>query len=105
MFASVRRYRFTAGSLDEHMRRADREIAEDMRKMPGFVAYQVLELGDGEIISITTFHDRPNAEASIERAREWINALPEPVIEMTEAHVAEVVIRHAKSEFLDPERY
>jgi quinol monooxygenase YgiN len=105
MFASVRRYRFTSGSLDEHMRRADQEIAEDLRKMPGFVAYQVLELGDGEIMSITTFRDRPNAEASVERARDWVAALPEPVIEMTDSLVAEVVISHAESDFLEPEHY
>jgi hypothetical protein len=106
MFASIRRYSFESGSIDEHMRRADVSIAQDITDMPGCIGYQVLEVGDGEIISVTTFVDRASAEASVERVAEWMRGLPDDVdIRMTDALVAEVVINQARPELLERRNY
>jgi hypothetical protein len=40
--------------------------------MPGFVAYFVLNAGQGEIGSVSVFEDQQSAEESNSRAQEWV---------------------------------
>ena len=47
MFCSVRRYRMDPARVDELMHRVDEGFAEELQREPGFVAYQVLDCGDG----------------------------------------------------------
>ena len=53
MFASVRRYRLESGSIDDLLHLVDMDFAESVQEMDGFMEYQVLECGNGEIITIT----------------------------------------------------
>ena len=62
MFSSVRRYRLRSGSIDDLLHLVDTDFAETVQEMDGFVEYQVLECGNGELITITTFSDRDRAE-------------------------------------------
>src|SRR5215207_3473886 len=66
MFASVRRYRLESGSIDDLLHLVDTDFAESVQEMDGFVEYQVLECGNGEIVTITTFRDRRSAEESMD---------------------------------------
>jgi len=53
MYCSVRRYRMGAGSVDDLMHRVDVDFADAIAQQPGFVAYQAVDCGGGEVMSIT----------------------------------------------------
>jgi antibiotic biosynthesis monooxygenase len=55
MFASIRRYRLTRGSIDELTRRVDEGFAEQVSAQPGFLSYEFLDSGDGGIVTISIF--------------------------------------------------
>jgi hypothetical protein len=107
MFASVRRYRLEAGSIDDLLHLVDTDFAESVQEMDGFVEYQVLECGNGEIVTITTFRDRRSAEASTEMAADWIRDTLASRFDLTrlEAFVGEVAVSRAQADVLEPARY
>jgi hypothetical protein len=107
MFASVRRYRLEAGSIDDLLHLVDTDFAESVQEMDGFVEYQVLECGNGEIVTITTFHDRRSAEVSMEMAADWVRDTLAARFDLTrlEAFVGEVAVSRAQAEVLEPARY
>ena len=57
MFASIRRYRLRRGSMDELTRRVDDGFADDIGRKPGFMAYEFIDCGNGEIITLSVFGD------------------------------------------------
>ena len=72
MFASVRRYTVGAGSIDSLMHRVDEEFAPAVSQEPGFVGYFALDMGDGNVETISIFHDKAAADASNELAAEYV---------------------------------
>jgi hypothetical protein len=107
MFSSVRRYRLKSGSFDDLLHLVDTDFAETVQEMEGFVEYQVLECGNGELITITTFTDRDTAAASTEIAADWVrDTLARKFdLERLEAFVGEIAISRAADAVLEPERY
>ena len=106
MFASVRRYRLESGSIDEMFRRSDTHLAENLQQMKGFVEYQVLDRGNGEVLTITTFRDLRGAEESAALAASFVSDLGDSFqITLLEAFVAEVSMSRAKADVLEPGRY
>jgi quinol monooxygenase YgiN len=107
MFASVRRYRLEAGSIDDLLHLVDTDFAESVQEMDGFVSYQVLECGNGEIVTITTFRDRRSAEASMEMAADWVRDTLAARFQLTrlEAFLGEVAVSRAQADVLEPARY
>ena len=71
MFASIRRYRLIEGSLDELTERVEEGFAERIRVQPGFRSYQFLDCGEGVVMTISTFDEAREAEASRELAQRW----------------------------------
>ena len=103
MFCSVRRYRMDPARVDELMHRVDEGFAELIADEPGFVAYQVLDRGDGELITVTTFKDREGAEDSVAMAAAWIrDNLSDVDIERVDAFVGEAKVSRAIAEVLEP---
>ena len=45
MYASVRKYGIDADRVGEFMHRADETFAARLEQMPGFVAYQAIDVG------------------------------------------------------------
>ena len=107
MFASVRRYLLEAGSIDELLHLVDTDFAESVQEMEGFVEYQVIECGNGEIITITTFRDRRSAEESMERSADWVRDTLAARFDLTrlEAVLGEVAVSRARADVLEPARY
>ena len=107
MFASVRRYRLESGSIDELLHLVDTDFAESVEEMDGFVEYQVLECGNGEIITITTFKDRRSAEASMEVAADWVRDTLARRFDLArlEGFVGEVAVSRASEDVTVPARY
>jgi heme-degrading monooxygenase HmoA len=107
MFASVRRYRLESGSIDDLLHLVDTDFAESVEEMDGFMEYQVLECGNGEIITITTFKDRRSAEASMEMAADWVRDTLARRFDLArmEGFVGEVAISRACDDVTVPARY
>jgi heme-degrading monooxygenase HmoA len=107
MFASIRRYRLESGSIDDLLHLVDTDFAESVQEMDGFLEYQVLECGNGEIITITTFKDRRSAEASMEASADWIRDTLARQFDLRrlEAFVGEIAISRAREEVTVPARY
>ena len=68
MYASFRRYRMGAGSIDDAMHLADTEFADRLAEEPGFVDYQVVAMGGEMIVSMTIFEDEEQCLASNDMA-------------------------------------
>jgi hypothetical protein len=107
MFASIRRYRLESGSIDDLLHLIDADFAERIQQLEGFLGYQVVECGNGEIITITTFEDRRSAEASLAVAADWVkDALTTRfAFNLLEGFVGEVAISRAREGVLEPARY
>ena len=107
MFASVRRYRLKSGSIDDLLHLVDTDFAETVQEMDGFLEYQVLECGNGEIVTITTFRDRNSARASMEMAADWVRDTLAAQFDLTrmEGFVGEVAISRAREAVTIPARY
>lgn len=103
MYCSVRRYLMGAGSVDDLMHRVDVDFADALAQQPGFVAYQAVDCGGGEVMSITLFRDREGIERSTELAARWVNEnLGEFQLERTEVIGGEAMVSRAASDVLEP---
>jgi hypothetical protein len=103
MFASIRRYRLTRGSMGELARRVDEGFAEEIARQSGFVSYEFIDCGDGEIMTISLFGEARQAEASRECAQRWADEnLSDLTFTRIEAPRGEVMVSRASDEMLEP---
>jgi hypothetical protein len=71
-YASARRYRLSRGDVGELMHAVDAGFADRVAQLDGFLAYCVLDCGDGELLSISLFRDQATAAASDELALRFV---------------------------------
>ena len=57
MFASIRRYRMQEGSMDELASRVDEGFAEEISAQHGFVSYEFVNCGNGEVMTVSIFRE------------------------------------------------
>lgn len=102
MYASVRRYRVGAGSIDSLMHRVDEEFAPAVSQEPGFVAYFALDTGDATVETVSIFHDKAAAEASNELASDYVREnLGEFELRRTAVSGGDVLVSRVTAEALD----
>jgi hypothetical protein len=89
-------YLLPAGSAAEVARRAERDMLPRLRGQPGFVAYEVIQVGDDELVTISTWRTRGDAERSVETST--LDDLGSPAAELVHLRVGEVVFRHLPAE-------
>jgi hypothetical protein len=90
MHASIRRYNKTA--TPELTRRVNQEFLPFITNTPGFVAFYVIDAGNGVFVSVSVFDSREGAEQSNRLAAEWIaKNLRSSTIGQPEITVGEVV--------------
>jgi hypothetical protein len=103
VFASIRRYRLQRGSMKELSRRVDEGFAEDIGRRPGFMAYEFMDCGDGEIVTLSVFRDGDQAEASRELALRWTEEnLQDLEFGRLEALSGEILVSRAARDMLEP---
>jgi hypothetical protein len=103
METSVRKYKLAEEQIDELTRRVDETFAPRIEEMPGFVAYQLLDCGNGILMTVTTCHDREAAERSVELAADFVAKELEGIeIERVEATIGEVGVSRAIADMLEP---
>jgi hypothetical protein len=72
MYASVRSYRTDAAKMDELLSIADERFVPRVSDMDGFCGYQMIDGGDGRLITISCFENMEQAEASVEEAAAFV---------------------------------
>jgi hypothetical protein len=103
MYASIRKYRCRPEDVPEIAHRADEGFAPKVESVPGFVAYEIVDCGDGTCFTITVCHDRESAERSVGMAAEFVqDQLGDLEIERLEASNGEVLVSRAAAEMLEP---
>jgi hypothetical protein len=105
MYASIRRYRIGAGSMDDAMHLADTELADRIAAEPGFVDYQAIDTGDGTITSVTIFDDEDEDQClrSNDVAAEFVrDHLAAFKVERTDVFGGEVMVSRAADKVLQP---
>jgi Antibiotic biosynthesis monooxygenase len=103
MYASVRRYRMDPSAMDELAHRVDEGFAELISREPGFCSYQFMDAGEGQLITITCFRDRADAERSADMAANWVKENAADMgLERIDALTGEITVSRAMSEVLEP---
>lgn len=72
MYTVVRHYKGEPGHTEEVTRRLQEGFVPLLRQVPGFTGYYVMDLGDGEIMSVSVYQDKAGADESIRRASGWV---------------------------------
>jgi hypothetical protein len=89
--------------MEDLMRRVDEGFAEDIGRRPGFVAYEFMDCGDGEIITLSVFRDSDQAEWSRELAQRWTEEnLQDLEFRRLEALRGEILVSRAARDMLEP---
>ena len=78
MYASVRHYQTYV--VTEFADRLRDEFLPLIREEPGFVAYYGVDVGGGEFVSVSVFETQEQADASNERANQWVKGAAAPFI-------------------------
>jgi hypothetical protein len=92
MHIAIRRYLVDPGSVEEITRGAEEGFIPSIKAASGFLAYYVVDAGDGVVATVSVFETREGAEDSIRMAADWIrqnmaSLLPNPP-EITAGEVA-----------------
>jgi heme-degrading monooxygenase HmoA len=66
-------YSITQGTYEELMDQARQGLAPILRDSPGFIFYSVTDVGDGRLVSVSTWGTREQAEAAAAKSAEWVS--------------------------------
>jgi heme-degrading monooxygenase HmoA len=72
MFVAIRQLKVHSGSIDEAVRRVENGLVPILRSVPGFVEYDVVQVGEDVGLTISVFETQEQAEESNRRAAEWV---------------------------------
>jgi hypothetical protein len=102
MYTSVRQYRSAADHVAELAHRIDEQFADRLAEQPGFVAYEVIDCGEGRVVTVTVCQEREQADRSAELAGEFVrDSLQDITIERLSADSGEVLVNRARSEVME----
>ena len=79
MYVSIRQYE-GLDQMDEIARRVEEGFVALIGEMPGFVAYYLVDAGDGTGATISVFEDQATAEESNRRAADWVDENIAPLV-------------------------
>ena len=93
MQASIRKYKVDQGQMDEISRRVEEKFVSRVSGAPGFVAYYVVDAGNGILITVTVGDDPDAVQQSADLAAEFVrDELSDVEIERVEAASGEVAV-------------
>lgn len=71
MYAVLRRIKVQPRFVEESVKRMDYGLVPLLRNEPGFVSFSVVQVGEGEGVSISIFETREDAEEGNSKSLEW----------------------------------
>ena len=72
MYKAVRIYTLLPGTCEEFLQRVQESFLPLISQLPGFIAYGTHRIGNDQVITISTFDTRAQAEESILFALRWV---------------------------------
>lgn len=91
MYASIRRYKVT--TIETLAQRVQEGFVPLISALPGFVAYYVVDGGDGMAASVSVFKTQAGAEESNRLAAEWARKnIAELIASAPETTAGEVIV-------------
>jgi hypothetical protein len=103
MYASVRKFRCRPDQVGDAMHRVDEVFAPRLEEMPGFVAYECIDCGDGIVCSMTICVDEEACERSVMMSAEFLrDDLADIEIERVDALDGAVGVSRARDQVLEP---
>jgi hypothetical protein len=97
MYAAVRRYDGVTDTK-EVARQVEEHFLPILREMPGFVAYYVVDAGDGVMVSTSVFEHQATEEQSSWRAGEFVAQYIAPLTpNPPQITAGDVVVAHNSS--------
>jgi antibiotic biosynthesis monooxygenase len=71
-YMAIRRYHIIPGTGEEFLHRVQAGFVPIISRMPGFIAYDALQIGNDQIVSISVFNTPVGVIESTPRALQWI---------------------------------
>jgi len=80
MYAAIRRLRVQPGVFDEVVERDESGLVPLLRSAPGFVEFDLVQVGEDVGVSITIFETQEQAEEANRRAADWVKQNVAPLV-------------------------
>ena len=80
MYAAIRRLRVQPGVFDEVVERDESGLVPLLRSAPGFVEFDLVQVGEDMGVSITIFETQEQAEEANRRAADWFKQNIAPLV-------------------------
>ena len=87
MYIAIRRLKVQPGVFDEVVQRDESGLLPLLRSVPGFVEFDLVQIGEDTGVSITIFETQEQADEANRRAADWVKQHIAPLV----AGPAEVV--------------
>lgn len=72
MYVAIRRMKTQPGSIDEAVQRVENGLVPILSSAPGFIEYDVVQIGEDVGLTISFFETQEQAEESNRRAADWV---------------------------------
>jgi len=72
MYTVIRKYDLIPGTVEEFIQHVQESLVPIMRRVPGFRAYYLLEVGVNEVAAISMFDTLVDAKASARQTAAWV---------------------------------
>jgi len=96
-YARIAIYQFKPGTIDEVIRKAKQGMLPIFRQQPGFRRYATVKTGDDSGVSISTWDSKPEADAAVQKAADWIKQNFVADVVSVANHVGEVAFSEGAS--------
>jgi hypothetical protein len=102
VYTTIRQYRCRPDDVRDIAHTADEHFADQLSQMDGFLAYELIDCGSGDLFTTTVFTDREASMRSNELAAQFIaEHLAHVQLERTETFTGEVLVNRAESNVLE----
>jgi hypothetical protein len=102
MFTTVRQYRADPADMEEICRKVDEVFADRLAEQDGFAGYELVDCGDGTLLTISVFEEREQSEQSTLLAAEFIrDELPDVALEREAAFTGELRVNRGRARLTD----
>ena len=102
MFTTIRQYRCKPEDAHDIAHAADEHFADQLAGMDGFVAYELIDCGGGDMMTLTVFTDRDASMRSNDLAADFIREhLADMDLTRTSNLTGEVLVNRAKSDMME----
>lgn len=80
MYAAIRRLKVQPGVFDEVVQRDENGLVPLLKSVPGFVEFDLVQVGEDVGVSISIFETQEQAEEANRRAADWVKQNVAPLV-------------------------